>query len=213
MASSPAPAPTDSAVAKFPHERLGDAQLVQDVARGDREALGVVWDRYARLVRSVLFRALGSEAGVEDLLQDVFFAFFRGAGQIRDGAALRGYLVGVAVRLAALELRRRKVRRWVGLSPTGEIPDVAVPPEDSEGRAALGALYRVLDQLSSRRRLAFVLRHVQGLEVLEVAHALDISESTARRELGKAQQQLAALARREPELARYLALEREGGGS
>ncbi len=213
MASSPAPASAESAVAKFPHERLGDAQLVLDVARGDRAALGAVWDRYAKLVRSVLFRSLGSDAGVEDLLQDVFFAFFRGAAQIREGAALRGYLVGVAVRLAALELRRRKVRRWVGLSPTGEVPDIAVPPEDSEGREALRALYRVLDRLSDRRRLAFVLRHVQGLEVLEVARALEISESTARRELNKAEQQLTALARREPELARYLELRSEGGQS
>lgn len=210
MASQPAPAPADAAVAKFPHERLGDAQLVQDVARGDRAALGAVWDRYAKLVRAVLYRALGSDAGVEDLLQDTFFAFFRGAAQIRDGAALRGYLVGVAVRLAALELRRRKVRRWVGLSPTGEMPDVAVLPEDSEGREALRALYRVLDQMNDRRRLAFVLRRVQGLEVLEVARALDISESTTRRELAKAEQQLEALARREPELARYLDLRREG---
>ena len=69
----------------------------------------------------------------------------------------------------------------------------------------------MLDQLGSRRRLAFVLRHVQGLELLEVAAALEISESTARRELAKAQQQLAALARREPTLARYLSLHSAGG--
>lgn len=194
------------AVARFPQDRYGDAQLVKDVARGDRDALGVVWDRYSRLVRNVLYGAIGVDSAVEDLLQDTFFAFYRGAAKIQDGGALRSYLIGVAVRVAALELRRRKVRRWVGLSPTGELPDLPVPPEDSEGRESLRALYRVLDQLGSRRRLAFVLRHVQGLELLEVAAALEISESTARRELARAQQQLAALARREPTLAQYLNL-------
>ena len=191
---------------RFPPDRLGDAQLVQAIARGEREALGWVWDRYSGLVRGVLFGALGRDSAIEDLLQEVFLALFRGAAQIREGAALKGYLVGVAVRLAALELRRRKVRRWVGLSshPEGELPDVPVAPQDSEGRQSLAALHRVLDALSSRRRLAFVLRHVQGMEVLEVADALGISESTARRELGKAQQQLSALARREPALASYL---------
>ncbi|MET0792515.1 MAG: sigma-70 family RNA polymerase sigma factor [Polyangiaceae bacterium] len=112
----------------------------------------------------------------------------------------------MAVRTAALELRRRKVRRWVGLSTTGELPDLPVAAADGEGRESLRALYRVLDQLSSRRRMVFVLRHVQGLELLEIVAALEISESTVRRELGKAQQQLAALARREPALDEYLRL-------
>jgi RNA polymerase sigma-70 factor, ECF subfamily len=199
------------AVARFPQDRYGDAQLVRDVAHGDRDALGVVWDRYSRLVRSVLFGAIGADHAAEDLLQEVFLAFYRGAAQIQDGSALRSYLIGVAVRIAALELRRRKVRRWVGLSATGELPDLPVAPEDTEGRESLRALYRVLDQLGSRRRLAFVLRHVQGLELLEVAAALEISESTARRELGKAQQQLAALARREPALNQYLARQNARG--
>jgi len=185
-------------------ERHADADLVADVVRGDRVALGLVWDRYSRLVRSVLFGALGADGALEDLLQEVFLAFYRGAPRIEDGAALRGYLVGVALRLAALELRRRKVRRWVGLSPTGELPEMPVPPEDAEGRESLRALFHVLDQLGSRRRLAFVLRHVQGFELLEVANALGISESTVRRELATAQHQIAALALRHPALMQYL---------
>lgn len=191
-------------LAHFPQERYGDAQLVADVAAGDLAAMGVVFDRYAKLVRRVLFGALGPDSSIDDLQQEVFLAFFRGASRIQQGLALRGYLVGVAVRLAALELRRRKVRRWVGLSATGELPDVPVAPDDDEGRESLRALYRVLEQLGSRRRLAFVLRHVQGLELLEVAAALGISESTTRRELDRAEQQLAALATREPALTRYL---------
>lgn len=186
-----------------------DAQLVRDIARGDHAALGVVWDRYATLVRGVLFSMLGFDQVSEDLLQDVFLAFYRGVDSVRSGAALRAYLVGIAVRLAALELRRRKIRRWVVLSKTGELPDLTVQPEDSEARESLRALSRVLGQLGERRRSAFVLRHVQGLEILEVAAALEISESTARRELTRAGEQFAALARAEPALVSYLRAEAE----
>jgi RNA polymerase sigma-70 factor (ECF subfamily) len=204
---------TAPGLARFPLERMSDAQLVQEVACGDRSAFGVIWDRYGKLVRGVVFGAIGPDSMNEDLVQEVFFGFFRGAANIQDGAALRGFLVGVAVRTAASELRRRKVRRWVGLSATGELPELPVLAEDSEGRQTLRALYRVLDQLSSRRRMVFVLRHVQGLELLEIVAALEISESTVRRELGKAQQQLAALAKREPALAEYLKLRDESRGS
>jgi RNA polymerase sigma-70 factor (ECF subfamily) len=203
---APNPATTHGVVARFPQDRLSDAQLVSQAARGDSRAQGAVWDRYSGMVRGVLYGSLGGDSALEDLLQEVFLVFCRAAaaGQIREGNALRGYLVGVAVRLVALELRRRRLRRWVGLSAMGELPDLPVSPADDEGREALRALHRVLDQLSTRRRLAFVLRHVQGMELLEVASALKMSESTARRELGRAQRQLAALARGEPALSHYL---------
>ena len=198
-----------SAVSPFPPERRTDASLVEGAAAGDREAIGAIWDRYSGLVRGVLHGALGPDQAIEDLVQEVFLAFLRGAGKMDDGAALRGYLASVAVRQAALEIRKRKVRRWVGLSATGELPERVAPTEDIEGRAALHALYRVLDKLPSRRRLAFVLRHVQGLELLEAAAALGVSESTLRRELVTGREQVLLWAGREPALAEFLARMKE----
>jgi RNA polymerase sigma-70 factor (ECF subfamily) len=197
-------------VTRFPAERLGDAELVRAAALGEAEAVAVIWQRYAPLVRGVLRGALGPDHAIEDLLQEVFVGFLKGAKNIHEGAALRGYLVGVAVRLAALELRRRKVRRWVTLTPTGVLPERGAAPADAEGRQALSALYRVLDGVSSRRRLAFVLRHVQGLEILDVAQSLGISESTARRELERARTFVLKRGEREPALQPYLARVRGG---
>src|SRR5262245_14221825 len=90
-------APGSILLRQVPSGRQVDAELVADVARGDRAALGLFWDRYAKLVRSVLFGALGADGALDDLLQEVFLAFYRGAPRIEDGAALRGYLVGVAL--------------------------------------------------------------------------------------------------------------------
>jgi RNA polymerase sigma-70 factor (ECF subfamily) len=166
--------------------------------------VGVVWDRYAPLVRGVLRGSLGPDHAIEDLLQDVFLAFLRSADTLRNGAALRGFLIGVAVRLVALELRRRRVRKWVALSPSGSLPETPVAPRDVEGREALRALYRLLERMPDRRRLAFVLRHVQGCEILEVASSLGVSDSTAKREVARAEEQLQRQARHEPALAHYI---------
>jgi len=198
-------------VSRFPRDRLGDSELVEAVARGDTAALGVVWDRYAQVVRSVLRSNLGIDAAVEDLLQEVFIAFFRGAPTLRDGSALRAYLVSVAVRLVFVELRRRRVRRWVTLSPRGQLPDVASQPSDLDGALALRGLYRLLELLPPRRRVAFILRHVQGLEMSEVAAALSTSESTAKREVSRARQAIRARAKRmEPTLWEFISRFDEG---
>jgi RNA polymerase sigma-70 factor (ECF subfamily) len=207
-------------VSRFPHERLADSELVEAVARGDAQAVAVIWDRYAPLVRSVVRSSLGPDASSEDLVQDAFVAFLRSAETIRDKAAVRGFLIGVAVRLVALELRRRRIRRWVTLSPSGTLPDTPVAPRDVEGRQAIEALYRLLERMPNRRRLAFVLRVVQGCEILEVASALGVSDSTAKREVLRAQEQVLRQANREPALVQYLErvlerqrVEQNAGGS
>lgn len=199
-------------VSRFPFDRLGDAELVSAVTQGNTDAVGVVWDRYSQVVRSVLRANLGFDADVEDLLQEVFIIFLRNAREMRTGGALRAFLITVAVRVVLVELRRRRVRRWVTLSPTGELPDGSAPPQDVEGSAALGALYRLLDRMPNRRRVAFVLRNVEGLELAEVAKALGVSESTAKREVTRAREAIFARAELgEPALWHYLS--RFSGGS
>jgi RNA polymerase sigma-70 factor, ECF subfamily len=204
--TSPVQKPADqrATIARFPLERVGDTELLQAAAAGDASAVVIIWDRHAAFVRKVLRGTLGPDSAIEDLLQEVFIAFLRGAERIERASAVRGYLASVAVRQAALELRRRKVRRWVTLTPTGQLPDAPTRPRDSDGREALGALYRVLDRMGNRERLAFVLRHIEGMEILEVARTLGISESTVRRALGSARGQLERSSRREPALAVYL---------
>ncbi|HMA94753.1 MAG TPA: sigma-70 family RNA polymerase sigma factor [Polyangiaceae bacterium] len=206
MPSSPSPKALDpqANIARFPIERVSDAELVQAAARGDSRAISVIWERHAAAVRRVLRGALGPDSAIEDLLQEVFIALLRGVSRIEQGCALRAYLTGVAVRQAALELRRRKVRRWVTLTPTGQLPDVPTRARDSEGREALFALYRVLEKMGTRERLAFALRHIEGMEILEVARSLGASESTVRRALATARNKIERSVKHEPALECYL---------
>ncbi len=194
-----------TSVSPFPRDRLSDAELVHAIAQGQAQAVGVVWDRYSALVRSVLRAGFGIDAAIEDLLQEVFVAFVRRAGALRSGEALRPYLVAIARRLILVELRRRRVRRWVTLAPDDQVPEGRVAADDVEGAEALRALYRVLDRMPPRRRLAFVLRHVQGFEVTESARILEVSESTIKREVARARREILERARRdEPALSAYV---------
>jgi RNA polymerase sigma-70 factor (ECF subfamily) len=201
-------------VTRFPNSRLSDAELVAAITQGENEALGVIWDRYSGTVRAVLRSSLGYDSDVEDLLQEVFIAFLQGASRLRSADSLCGYLVGVAVRLVMGELRRRRVRRWVTLQPAEELAQAAAPVTyDEDAKAAVHALYRLLDGMPARRRLAFVLRHIEGMEVVEAAHVLSVSESTIKREARKARKAIELRAQRsEPRLWQYMqALDAQDG--
>jgi hypothetical protein len=112
-------APVSGVVQAFPLPSTDDTQLVQAAAAGHPGAARVIWDRYARLVRSLLRRSMGPEGEVEDLLQEVFLRFFERAGTLRDMGALRSFVVGITLRVARDALRKRRVRRILSLTDSG----------------------------------------------------------------------------------------------
>jgi RNA polymerase sigma-70 factor (ECF subfamily) len=168
--------------------RHADVDLVAALRAGAAWASEAIWDRYSDNVSRFFVRSLGrSTAEVEDLTQEVFLRVFTRVSAIREPAALREFVMGVAVRVLKGELRYRWIRRWVRLSDSGQLPDrPAVPDSDEVARHALRRCYAILDALSARERAAFVLRHVEEMTVNEVAARMAISHSTAKRVINRA---------------------------
>ncbi len=194
-----------SNVHQFPKERFSDSELVAAVAQGDHSALEIIWNRYASAVRSTLFSALGPDHSIEDLIQDVFISFFRSAGRLQNPSALKAYLLGSAIRIAAFERRTRGRRsKWLNIfKEKGVDPDERQLPDVEQGDM-LSALRRVLGQLSERPRTAFILRYVDDLTVSEIAIAMRTSDATAKRDVARGRAKVLLLAAREPMLRDYL---------
>jgi RNA polymerase sigma-70 factor (ECF subfamily) len=184
-----------------------DADIARAAASHEVAAQGQAWDRFSPLVRGMLRRSLGPLDDVEDQVQEVFIRFFRNLPTLRDPEAVRPFLIGISMRVAATELRRRRMRRWLFLSPSGVVPEETSSQLDEEARDALRRLYAILDRLSDSSRLAYTLRFIEGLELTDVAAALDISLATAKRRLSKVQRQVIAIVERDPVLADYLSSE------
>lgn len=190
--------------------RADDAALATAASIGDARAPREIWRRYAPLVRRIVRRTLGPEHDVEDVVQDVFLRLFDKLPGLRDPNALRAFLVSISLRSVRYELRRRRVRRLVGLSPTPELHDLRVVATDHESRRALRRLYDLLDHMSFRERTAFVLRFIEGMELEEIAEALDVSVPTTRRAIARARDRVQLLASRDGLLTGYLSSSRGG---
>jgi RNA polymerase sigma-70 factor, ECF subfamily len=163
-----------------------DAELVHALRADGVRAPAILWDRYAPLVRRLLLRTLGSCLEIEDLTQEIFMRIFMRLSSLRDPSALRPFVLSVAANVLKWELRRRWIGRRVFLSATGTLPDVEGVSDDAEARHALRRCYLVLEELSTKERLAFVFRYMEGMTIREVATALDVSVSTAKRWVNRA---------------------------
>jgi len=165
-----------------------------------------VWERYSVLVRRILQRSLGPTVDVEDAVQESFLRLFRDIGTLRKPSALRSFLIGITLHVATSELRRRRARRWLLLSDDGLVPDAGQLTDTHclEEREALRRLYHLLDRLDTRRRLVFVLRYIEGMELTELSTLMGCSLSTTKRRTADAAQRVTRLAAKDPVLAPYL---------
>lgn len=191
-------------VAQLPLASLSDAALIAALIQGSERAASEIWYRHAPAVRRTLARALGPDQDIEDLLQDVFMGFVKSATKLEDPNNLRAYLVSIAFRTAAMEIRRRKVRRWVMLTSSGDVPDSPALHREPDEARAIKALYKILDTLSARDRLVFIARYVEGMQIDETAASLKLSKATVWRSGKATLETVLNRAQKDPALATYV---------
>jgi RNA polymerase sigma-70 factor (ECF subfamily) len=212
MGLSDRPKPLPSISASDPHAGRSDAELVVALQADLPWARREIWTRYSGQVRRYLARALGRPSPeVEDLTQEVFLRIFTRRAAIRRPEALREFTMAVAVRVLKWNLRSRWIRRIVGLSADGELPDViADRGAEEETNDALRRCRLILDSLGMRERVAFSLRFLEEMTMEEVAKTMGVSLSTAKRLVNGATANIAEQVGRDADLRRYF-LDRSGG--
>ena len=191
-----------TSVVTLPRDRRLDSVLVREIIEGKPAAIAELFDRYAGLVRRMLTRTLGSSYDIEDLAQETFLTVIRRCKTLRDLDAFDSFVIGVSIRVARNELRKRRLRRLVGLD---QATDLAVAPaHDPVAREGIQRLYRALDRMEAGSRVLFMLRHVEQLELTELAQAEGCSLATVKRRLARANQRFEAIAAQDPVLRAFL---------
>ena len=172
--------------------QAGDAELLQSLATGDLGALGEIYDRYSRDVWRAVRRSLGDASDVEDVVHAMFLKLPQIAPSYDGRASCRGWLCGIAVRMAMRHRRgvgrfRRMVASFADTVMTRSTRD----PERIAGTSEeLAGLERGLAALSDKKRAVFVLVELEGLSAEEAARALEIPAATVRTRLFHARREL-----------------------
>jgi RNA polymerase sigma-70 factor (ECF subfamily) len=134
-------------------------------------------------------RLLRNFADAEDVAQDTFATAFQIWDQLRDHDRARPWLMQIAVRKVQRKFRKRRVLRLLGLDRSIEdLPLEALAREDAsaEMRSELALLDTALSSLAADVRMAWMLRHIEGLPLEEVAEQCQCSLSTVKRRIASA---------------------------
>jgi RNA polymerase sigma-70 factor (ECF subfamily) len=164
----------------------------------DDQAKAQLYRKYAPSAFRLAARIVGNNTDAEDVVQEVFVQALRSIHQFRGQASLGSWLNRLVVRTSLRHLRRNRRNKHRSLETVDEPAARPIDPLHLDHQRALARLHLLLDRLGPRRRLAFVLYHVEGLPLIEAAELMGISLTSAKKMVWRARTDLRRLARKDP---------------
>jgi RNA polymerase sigma-70 factor, ECF subfamily len=159
-----------------------DTILMKRVARGEKDALGELYDLYGRLVYSVALHFVRDPNVAEEITQDIFVTIWTKARDYNpERAGVSTWMLRITRNRSIDELRRHKSRRDI---PVGTTMDVVQNVNTSNGEAedpenlAVREWDRVriveaVDSLPEQQRQALRLAYFHDLTHREIAEELN----------------------------------------
>ena len=166
--------------------------LVERAKSGDRGAFDELYRRHVDLVWWRLGRLLGPDPEREDLLQQIFLEVFRDLWRFRGEASLPHVPVpgGGQHLLRSPEARGRRPRPVSAADLDGLIDGDRSPEARAVERQRLALTLSLLDRIKPKKRMAFLLRVVEGLSLEEIAEIVDARPAAVAQRVRHAHREL-----------------------
>ena len=162
-----------------------DAELVNAVLNGDKQAFGVLAERYERPVRAVALDVLGDYHSATDVSQDAFVKAYEELAGLRKLEAFGPWLMKIT-RRCALDSVRRKPKETPLETKTAAVIQSRDGQLDKDKQRLLAAVVK----LPKAEKQVIMLRYFSGHSVKDVAEIVGRSVGTVTKQLSRAHKRL-----------------------
>ncbi len=156
---------------------MTEEELIQGLAAKDETAFRWLVESYRNRVFGTVLGIVQDHQDAEDASQEVFIQVFESISSFRQQSSLSTWIYRIAVHKALDKLRRRrtreKLRKWIPWwMPADNREGFYHPGVDQDNREQAAMLFRAINSLPEKQRLAFTLIKVQGLSYQEASAIL-----------------------------------------
>jgi RNA polymerase sigma-70 factor, ECF subfamily len=155
---------------------VSDEALIAQVAAGEREALAILFQRYARLTRGVVVRILRDSSEAEDLVQDLFIFLQRKCGIFDSSkSSARSWIIQMTYHRAIERRRYLTTRQFYTRADAEGFREhpVGTPTSESDysAEAVFGrnGLEKIIGALSEDQRETLCLFFFEGYKLSEIS--------------------------------------------
>jgi RNA polymerase sigma-70 factor (ECF subfamily) len=153
-----------------------DRELIERLQRRDAQAMVDLYDRYGKLIYSIILRTVRSSATAEDITQETFLRVWNRIHTFtNDRGNLQGWLVTVARNRAFDYLRSQQSSRALATANLDELERAGYfysELDQSDRIAKQNAVTQALNLLPEEQREVIELTHYEGMTQTEIAQKL-----------------------------------------
>jgi RNA polymerase sigma-70 factor, ECF subfamily len=154
-------------------------------------------EEHSRMVFRLAYRMTGNEQDAEDVVQETFLKAHKGLKHFDSRASFSTWVYRIAVNCAIDLIRRRKGASSFARGNEEDPPETDLLPSGSplpDRVAFAGQIQRsvasAMSRLSPQERTAFVLRHLEGMPIEEIARVLQVRGNAVKQSVFRAVKKL-----------------------
>lgn len=167
-------------------KQIEESGFIKQLEQQDEQAFKQLVNEHKDNVYNTCLGFLRNPHDAEDVSQEVFIQVFDSIADFREDASLSTWIYRIAVTksLELIRYRKRKKRSafFEALSSIFNEPDnepdesdFMHPGVEMENKERAQVLFREIEKLSDKQRVAFTLQKVEGLSYQEVADIMQLS--------------------------------------
>ncbi|MFQ5655906.1 MAG: RNA polymerase sigma factor [Candidatus Methylomirabilales bacterium] len=155
-----------------------EEETIRRCLSGQKEAYGLLVERYKTMIHNLAYRMVGNGAEAEDIAQETFIKGYVALRSFRGDCRFSTWLCRITLNKCKDLLRKRRHGDAVVLPESQG--NWANPGQVLEGRERGAAVQRALSRLPAKYREAVILRHLEDLDYPEVAEILGVPVGTVK---------------------------------
>lgn len=167
-----------------------EIDLIRRAQKGDTAAFDRLMRRHDQMILRMIVSMVGNLHDACDVHQETFLRAYRRLPGFRFESELSTWLGRIAINLSINWRRRERLRHWLpldGLTDPGAEND-STDDIDTNGNDSVVSrhIHEELKRLPHQQRVVFVLRHMNGLKLREIADMMGCAEGTVKNHLFRA---------------------------
>lgn len=172
-------------------------ELIERIAGKDEKALSELYDRYAKLLYSVILAIVKDQKEAEELLQEVFITVWNKSSlfSLKKGNAY-SWLVAITRNIAIDRIRSKKFKDHRSLMEGIELPleNIDTSPLDAMIIVERSLIVNeALSKIPHEQKETIMLTYFEGYSQKEIAELLDIPLGTVKTRIRMGMQKLQTL--------------------
>ena len=170
-----------------------DTELIRRAQADDIDAFCLLAQRYARRIHLLAFHYCRNPQDAEDLSQEVWLKAYQALRSFRSESSFYTWLRRITIN-AFLNHKRSSLFRRNGQTTAVQLVQIdseplesrSVSPESVYNKLLFESVVDALSELTPSQRLAFLLRHYEGMTYDEIANAMNCSAGTVKKGVSRA---------------------------